>query len=78
MTIGELARRTGLAVRTLRFYRTDQPGAVDAMMGFDDRDLLRLAEQAGFDRSPPARRRSRARHRPGPRRRPVRRTLDPG
>jgi arsenite methyltransferase len=32
------------------FDRTDQPGAVDAMMGFDDRDLVRLAEQAGFDR----------------------------
>jgi arsenite methyltransferase len=32
------------------FGQTEQPGAVVAMMGFDDRDLVRLAEQAGFDR----------------------------
>jgi arsenite methyltransferase len=32
------------------FGRSEQPGAVAAMMGFDDRDLVRLAEQAGFDR----------------------------
>ena len=32
------------------FARSEPPGAVAAMMGFDDRDLVRLAEQAGFDR----------------------------
>ncbi|HEX4432783.1 MAG TPA: methyltransferase domain-containing protein [Frankiaceae bacterium] len=32
------------------FGRSEQPGAVAAMMGFDDRDLVRLAERAGFDR----------------------------
>lgn len=32
------------------FAQTEQPGAVTAMMGFDDRDLVRLAEEAGFDR----------------------------
>jgi arsenite methyltransferase len=32
------------------FDRSEEPGAVAAMMGFDDRDLVRLAEEAGFDR----------------------------
>jgi arsenite methyltransferase len=32
------------------FARSEQPGAVAAMMGFDDRDLVGLAEEAGFDR----------------------------
>ena len=32
------------------FARSEQAGAVAAMMGFDDRDLVRLAEEAGFDR----------------------------
>ena len=32
------------------FTRSERAGAVAAMMGFDDRDLVRLAEDAGFDR----------------------------
>jgi ubiquinone/menaquinone biosynthesis C-methylase UbiE len=32
------------------FARSEPPGAVAAMMGFDDRDLVRLAEEAGFER----------------------------
>jgi arsenite methyltransferase len=42
---------TGLAAKVKAILgRSEQPGAVAAMMGFDDRDLVRLAEQAGFDR----------------------------